>query len=150
MIHNFSTGSPNDHSCKVTIQLAWWFLTRRFFKFQLVHPSVSFSHLTLLLWNRWTDFNQTCHKCSLDGPLPDLCLWCWFEIQHGVCWRRPSLMEVGVTGHNFESWPPKDHSCHVCFKLTYWFQRRRLLNIISIGFYVLHPRWSPSADIVFI
>ena len=40
-------------------------------------------------------------------------------------------MEVGVTGHNFESWPPKDHSCHV-----YWFQRRRLLNIFSIGSYV--------------
>jgi hypothetical protein len=33
-IHNFSTGPPNDHSCKVTIQLAWWFLTRRFLKFQ--------------------------------------------------------------------------------------------------------------------
>ena len=45
-------------------------------------------------------------------------------------------MEVGVTGHNFESWPPKNHSCHVCFKLTYWFQRRRLLNIFSIGSYV--------------
>jgi hypothetical protein len=29
MIHKFSTGPPNDHSCKVTIQLAWWFLTRR-------------------------------------------------------------------------------------------------------------------------
>jgi hypothetical protein len=41
-------------------------------------------------------------------------------------------MEVGVTGHHFESWPPKDHSCHVCCKLTYWFQRR-LLNIFSIG-----------------
>ena len=48
----------------------------------------------------------------------------------------PSWMEVGVTGHNFESWPPKDHSCHVCFKLTnYWFQRR-LLNIFSIGSYM--------------
>jgi hypothetical protein len=30
----FSTGPPNDHSCKVTIQLAWWLLTRRFLKFQ--------------------------------------------------------------------------------------------------------------------
>ena len=34
-----------------------------------VRPSVSFSHLNLLLWNRWTDFNQTCQKCSLDDPL---------------------------------------------------------------------------------
>jgi hypothetical protein len=33
-IHKFSTGPPNDHSCKVTIQLAWWFLIRRFVKFQ--------------------------------------------------------------------------------------------------------------------
>jgi hypothetical protein len=30
----FSTRPPNDHSCNVTIQLAWWFLTRRFLKFQ--------------------------------------------------------------------------------------------------------------------
>ena len=45
-------------------------------------------------------------------------------------------MEVGVTRHNFESWPPKDHSYHVCLKLTYWLQRRRLLNIFSIGSYV--------------
>ena len=34
MIHKFSTGPPNDHSCKVTIQLAWWFLTTRFLKFK--------------------------------------------------------------------------------------------------------------------
>ena len=44
-------------------------------------------------------------------------------------------MEVRVTGHNFENLTPKDHSCHVCFKLTYCFQRR-LLNIVSIGAYV--------------
>ena len=36
-------------------------------------PSVSFSHLNLLLWNRRTDFNQTCQKWSLDGPLPKWC-----------------------------------------------------------------------------
>ena len=48
-----------------------------------IRPSVSFSHLNLLLWNRWTEISQTCQKCSLDGPLPDLCFWCWFEIQHG-------------------------------------------------------------------
>jgi hypothetical protein len=31
------------------------------------------AHLNLLLWNHWTDFNQTCQKCSFDGPLLDLC-----------------------------------------------------------------------------
>ena len=45
-------------------------------------------------------------------------------------------MEVRVTGHNFENWPLKDHPCHVCFKLSYWFQRRRFLNIFPIGSYV--------------
>jgi hypothetical protein len=42
-------------------------------------PSVTFSHLNLLLWNRWTDFNQTCQKYSLDGHIQDLCFWCWQE-----------------------------------------------------------------------
>ena len=33
----------------------------------------------------------------------------------------------------FESILPKDHPCHVCFKLADWFQRRRLLNNFPIG-----------------
>ena len=45
-------------------------------------------------------------------------------------------MEVVVTGHKFESILPKDHPCHVCFKLADWFQRRRLLNNFPIGSYV--------------
>jgi hypothetical protein len=28
-----------------------------------------------------------------------------------------------------KNWPLKDHPCPVCFKLAYWFQRRRFLNI---------------------
>ena len=39
---------------------------------------------------------------------------------------------MSADGGHLESWPPKDHSWHVCFKLTYWFQRKRLLNIFSI------------------
>jgi len=42
-------------------------------------------------------------------------------------------MDVWVTGYNFESLPFKDHSCHVCFKLAYWFQRNKFLNIFPIG-----------------
>jgi hypothetical protein len=30
-----------------------------------VRSSVTFSHLNLLLWNRWTEISQTCQKCSL-------------------------------------------------------------------------------------
>ena len=44
-------------------------------------------------------------------------------------WRSWSL-------NNFESILPKDHPCHVCFKLADWFQRRRLLNNFPIGSYV--------------
>jgi hypothetical protein len=46
------------------------------------------------------------------------------------------LCELSIRFSLKENWPLKDHSCHVCFKLTYWFQRRRLLNIFSIGSYV--------------
>jgi hypothetical protein len=65
-------------------------------------------------------------------------------------------MEVRVTGHNFENLPLKDHPCHVCFKLAYWVQRRRFLNIFPIGSYVKtmsahggHLEWrSGSLDII--
>jgi hypothetical protein len=65
-------------------------------------------------------------------------------------------MEVWVTGYNFESLPFKDHSCHVCFKLAYWFQRNFFLNIFPIGSYVKtmsadggHLGWrSGSLDII--
>jgi hypothetical protein len=61
-----------------------------------------------------------------------------------------------VTGHNFESILTKDHSCHVCFKLADWFQKRRLLNNFPIGSYVKtmsadggHLGWrSGSRDII--
>jgi hypothetical protein len=45
---------------------------------------------------------------------------------------QPSWIEVVVTGHNFESILPKDHPCHVCFKLADWFQKRRLLFIFIL------------------
>jgi hypothetical protein len=51
-------------------------------------------------------------------------------------------MDVRVTGHNFENLPLKDHPCHVCFKLAYWFQRGEKLNIFPIVSYVK----SMSAD----
>jgi hypothetical protein len=35
-------------------------------------------------------------------------------------------MEVGITGHNFEKGPSKDHSTEVWLQLVQWFLRRRL------------------------
>jgi hypothetical protein len=63
-------------------------------------------------------------------------------------------MEVRVTGHNFESILPKDHPCHACFKLAYWFQRRKFVNIFPIGSYVKtmstdggHLGWEPMGKL---
>ena len=45
-------------------------------------------------------------------------------------------MEFVVIGHNFESILPKDHPCHVYFKLADWFQKRRFLSNFPLGSYV--------------
>ena len=37
-----------------------------------------------------------------------------------------SWLEVGITGHNFERRPSKDHSTKVWLQLVQWFLRRRL------------------------
>jgi hypothetical protein len=88
-------------------------------------------------FENWPLKDHPCHVCFK--------LAYWFQrrrflniypIGSYVRWRRPSWMEVWVTGYNFESWPFKDHSCHVCFKLAYWFQRETNLNIFPIGSYV--------------
>jgi hypothetical protein len=42
-----------------------------------------------------------------------------------LAWR-PSWLEVGITGHNFERGPSKDHSTKVWLQLVQWFLRRRL------------------------
>jgi hypothetical protein len=49
--------SPGHRPC----ELLSWVSVRR----PSVRPSVSFSHLNLLLWNRWTEISQTCQKCNL-------------------------------------------------------------------------------------
>ena len=54
----------------------------------VVHPSVvNFSHFRLLLWNRWTEFNQTLQEAISQPPLPSLCFSGWSEKQDG----RPGL-----------------------------------------------------------
>jgi hypothetical protein len=44
-------------------ELLSWLGVRRPSVVVVRRPSVSFSHLNLLLWNHWTDLNQTCQKC---------------------------------------------------------------------------------------
>jgi hypothetical protein len=46
---------------------------------------------------------------------------------------RSDTLSTSARPHNFESILPKDHPCHVCFKLADWFQKRRLLNNFPIA-----------------
>ena len=53
-----------------------------------VCPSVvNFSHFQLLLWNRWTEFNETWQEARSQRPLPSLCFSGRSEQQDG----RPGL-----------------------------------------------------------
>ena len=45
------------------------------------------SHFRLLLWNRWTEFNETWQEARSQRPLPSLCFSCRSEKQDG----RPGL-----------------------------------------------------------
>ena len=55
----------------------------------VVRPSVrhKLSHFQLLLWNRWTEFNETWQKARSQRPLPSLCFSSRSEKQDG----RPGL-----------------------------------------------------------
>ena len=49
-------------------------------------------HFRLLLWNRWTEFNETLQEARSQGPLPSLCSLGWSEKQDG----RPGLWLAGT------------------------------------------------------
>ena len=54
----------------------------------VVRPSVvNFTHFQLLLWNRWTEFNETWQEARSQHPLPSLCFSGRSEKQDG----RPGL-----------------------------------------------------------
>ena len=40
-------------------------------------------HFRLLLWNRWTEFNETWEEARSQRPLPSLCFWGRSEEQDG-------------------------------------------------------------------
>ena len=47
-------------------------------------PSVvNFSHFRHLLWNCWTEFNETLQEAGSQCPLPSLCFLGWSEKQDG-------------------------------------------------------------------
>jgi hypothetical protein len=79
------TGPSKDHTSKVLLQLAQWFLRRTFL---CEFPIVSYVKLSsavgailvegpgeqkmnLLFWNYWANLNQSLLKRPLGGPLPN-------------------------------------------------------------------------------
>ena len=49
-------------------------------------------HFWLLLWNRWTEFNETWQEARSQQPLPSLCFLGWSENKMAALasdWRRP-------------------------------------------------------------
>ena len=46
-------------------------------------PKVNFSHFRLLLWNHWTEFNETWQEARTQRPLPSLCFSGRSEKQDG-------------------------------------------------------------------
>ena len=60
--------------------------------------SVNFSYFHLLLWNHWTDLDQTWQKCSLGGLPSDLLFWCRSEIQlwKSSCHKIPSRWNCNI------------------------------------------------------
>jgi hypothetical protein len=96
----FSTEPPNAHSCKVTIQLVWWFLTRRFFKFQPMRTHYG-------PWQPcWISNQHQKHK-SGRGPSSEH-FW-------QVLGYRTALTDTILK---------RDHPCQVWFNLVQRFQRR--------------------------
>ena len=41
------------------------------------------THFRLILWNRWTEFNETWQEARSQHPLPSLCFSGWWEKQNG-------------------------------------------------------------------
>ena len=71
-----------------------------------VRPSiVNFSHFRLLLWNHWTEFNETWQEVRIQHPLPSLCFSDRSEKQDGC----PGLL-IGSDIFDFSSETAKGNS----------------------------------------
>jgi hypothetical protein len=140
-------------------------------RLSLTLDPMGISHFHLFFWNHNTDLNQTWQKCSLDGHIQVFVFGADQKSNmaaraHNVFWLVEILkIFLLETTKPIELWLCRNdhwgvvncnHLCHVCFKLAYWFQRRRFLNIFPIGSYVKtmsadggHLGWrSGSQDII--
>jgi hypothetical protein len=154
--HNFESILPKDHPCHVCFKLTYWFQRRKLLNIFSIGSYVKIKSIyKICVFGADRKSNMAARAYNVFWLVEILKIFFLETTKPIELWlcRNDHWVEVGVTGHNFESWPPKDHSSYVCFKLTYWFQRRRLLNIFSIAKSVfndpdLGSKWPPSAHIV--
>ena len=105
--------------------------------------SANFSYFHLLLWNHWTDLDQTWQKCSLGGtrfvilvqignptwlPVPGPIMWSdWLKLWRSSCQKL--LIQ----------W-----NCNIIEMMTGWSSTNFVLFVL-IG----NPRWQPQSDLVY-
>ena len=89
--------------------------------------SVNFSYFHLLLWNHWTDLDQTWQKCSLGGPLPGPIMCSdWLKLWRSSCQKLLSQWK-----------------CNIIEMMTGW-SSTRIVIFVPIG----NPRWQPQGDLI--
>ena len=146
--HNFGRGPSKDYSTKVWLQLAQWFLRRRFL---CEFPIGSYVKLGLAVtailvrgmkcrtqfWKGTTQGSFQQNLVEIGSVVSEKKLFFKFHPPFFLflTWW-PSWLEVGITGHNFGRGPSKDHSTKVLLQLAQWFLRRRFLCEFPIGSYV--------------
>ena len=103
----------------------FWLKIEQFWPFEEISIFSNSGHLE---WR--AGLSDTILKGTHPGTIPARFGLIWFSSFRGedflvLAWR-PSWLEVGITGHNFERGPSKDHSTKVWLQLVQWFLRRRL------------------------
>ena len=128
--HNFESILPKDHPCHACFKLADWFQRRRLLNnFPIGSYVKTISADGGHFGPRSGSLNtilEVDHLRTIDDMFAILA----YKFQRrrflnifpiGSYVKTMSAdgshlwMEVWVTGYNFESWPFKDHSCHVCY-----------------------------------
>ena len=133
----FGRGPSKDYSTKVWLQLAQWFLRRRFlWEFPIgFYVKLSSAVAAILIggmkclthfWEGTTQgsFQQSLveigsvvsEKTLLKYHPPFFLFLAWW----------PSWLEVGIIRHNFRRGTSKDHSIKGLLQLTQWFLRRKI------------------------
>ena len=141
--HNFGRGPSKDHSTKVWLQVVQWFLNRRFLcEFPIgsyVKLSSAVGAILVGGLECRTQFSNGTTQGSFQQGLVEIgsvvsekIFLNFIPFFLFLTWW-PSLLEVGIMGHNFRRGSSKDHSTKVWLQLAQCFLRRRFVCEFPIG-----------------